>query len=57
MGLLFAVANSTRKMGPVIFQRRKVIAPSIALSRIFFNKPLPPGFVAEKTRWPTKFLE
>jgi len=32
----------------VIFQRRKVIAPLIALGRIFFNKPPPPGLVAEK---------
>jgi len=28
----------------VIFQRRKVIATSIALGRIFFNKLLPAGF-------------
>jgi hypothetical protein len=46
----FAVASSTRKIGMVIFQRRKVIAPSIALSCIFFNKPSPPGFGREKKR-------
>jgi hypothetical protein len=33
----------------VMFQRRRVIAPSIAPGRIFFNKPLPAGFVAEKS--------
>jgi hypothetical protein len=44
----FAVASSTRKIGTVIFQRRRVIAPSIAPGRIFFNKPLPPAFVAKK---------
>jgi hypothetical protein len=34
----------------VIFQRRRVVAPSIALGRIFFNKPLPPAFVAKKKK-------
>jgi hypothetical protein len=34
----------------VIFQRRRVIAQSIALSCIFFNKPSPPGFGREKKR-------
>jgi hypothetical protein len=32
----------------VIFQRRTLIASSIAPGRIFFNKPLPPAFVAKK---------
>jgi hypothetical protein len=53
----FAVANSTRKIGPVILQRRRVIAPSIAPGRIFFNKPLPPGFGREKKALAKKFLE
>jgi hypothetical protein len=53
----FAVANSTRKIGMVIFQRRRVIAPSIAPGRIFFNKPLPPAFVAKKKRWRRNFLD
>jgi len=41
----------------VMFQRRRVIAPSIALGRIFFNKPLSAGFVAEKSPQAKKFLE
>jgi hypothetical protein len=53
----FAVANSTRKIGPVILQRRRVIAPSIAPGRIFFNKPLPPGFGRAKKRAGEKILE
>jgi hypothetical protein len=41
----------------VIFQRRSVIAPSIAPGRIFFNKPSPPGFVAKKSALAKKFPE
>ena len=47
----FAVASSTRKIGMVIFQRRRVIVPLIALGRIFFNKLPSPSFVAEKAHW------
>jgi hypothetical protein len=54
---LFGVASSTGKIGMVIFQRRKVIAPSIAPGRIFFNKPSPPGFVAKKSALAKKFPE
>src|ERR1043166_3858273 len=48
-GFLFAVENSRRVIGMLIFQRRKVIGRSMALSRIFFNKPVPKRLVAEKT--------
>jgi hypothetical protein len=41
----------------VMFQRRKVIASSIAPGRIFFNKPLPPAFVAGKSALATEFPE
>ena len=47
----FAVASSTPKIGMVIFQRRRVIVPLIALGRIFFNKLPSPSFVAEKAHW------
>src|SRR5258707_6528917 len=36
---ILGVSNSTRKIRRLIFQRRRVIAPSIAPSRILFNKP------------------
>jgi len=44
----FAVANSTRKIGIVIFQRRRVIAPSIAPGRIFLQQTVAAGFRREK---------
>ena len=47
----FAVASSTRKIGMVIFQRRRLIVPLIELGRIFFNKLPSPSFVAEKAHW------
>ena len=36
---ILARSNSTRKIGRLILQRRRAIAPSIAPSRIFFKKP------------------
>jgi hypothetical protein len=41
----------------VIFQRRTLIASSIAPGRIFFNKPLSADFVAEKSPQAKKFPE
>jgi len=41
----------------VIFQRRNVIAQSIALSRIFFNKPASARFVAQKVRLPNRLRQ
>jgi hypothetical protein len=41
----------------VMFQRRKIIGASIAPGRIFFNKPLWAGFVAEKSPQAKKFLK
>jgi hypothetical protein len=41
----------------VMFQRRRVIAQSIAFSCIFFNKPPRPGFVAKKGAVAKKFPE
>jgi hypothetical protein len=38
----------------VIFQRCNVIAQSIALSHIFFNKPASGRFVAQKVRPPNR---
>jgi hypothetical protein len=47
-GFLSAIVIPRREIGMLIFQRRTVIAPSIGLSRISFNKPAPRRLVAEK---------
>jgi hypothetical protein len=53
---LVAIENSRREIGMLMFQRRTVIARSMVLSRISFNKPAPRRLVAEKTRGRNGFL-
>jgi hypothetical protein len=48
-GFLFAVHNSKRETGMLIFHRRTLIGRSAVLSRISFNKPAITRLVAEKS--------
>jgi hypothetical protein len=55
-GVFFAIENSRLEIGLVMFQGRTVIARSLVLSRISFNKPAPRRLVAEKTHVQKSFL-
>jgi hypothetical protein len=56
-GFFFAIENSRREIGMVMFQGRTVIARSLVLSRISFNKPAPRRLVAEKTHVRNSFWQ
>jgi len=47
-GFLFAIKNSRREIGMLIFQRTTIIGRSQAMSRISFNKPTITRLVAKK---------